>query len=92
MEEFEDVEVITLYGENGEESDFAVVDALRLENTNYLLVINIEQDENEDEVEACILKEVEEENSEIIYELVDEDDEFEKLIQLFQENDDFDLI
>ncbi len=92
MEEFEDVEVITLYGENGEENDFAVVDALRLEDTNYLLVINIEQDEEDEEVEACILKEIEEENSEVVYELVEEDEEFEKLIKLFQENDDFDLI
>ncbi len=92
MEEFDDVEVITLLGENGEESDFAVIDALRLEDINYLLIVNVEEDDEADEMEACILKEVEEENAEVIYELVEDDEEFEKLIKLFQENDDFDLI
>ncbi len=92
IEEFDDVEVITLFGEKGEEKDFAVVDALRLEEANYLLVVNIEQNEEAEEVEACILKEIEEENSDIVYELVEEDEEFEKLIELFQENGDFDLI
>ncbi len=91
-EEFDDVDVITLLGENGEENDFAVADALRLGDINYLLVINIEQNIEEEELEACILKEIKEENADVIYELVDDDDEFNKLIEMFQDSDDFDFI
>ncbi len=92
IEEFDDVEIVTLTGEDGEEYEFVVVDALRLEEANYLLVVNIDQDEEDEDVEACILKEVTEKNSEIIYEIVEEDEEFNKLIELFQENDDIELI
>lgn len=91
-DEFDDVEVITLIGEGGEENNFAVVDALRFEDINYLLVVNIEQDEDDEELEACILKEIQEEGSDVVYEIVEDDEEFEKLIEMFQENDDFDLI
>lgn len=91
-DEFDDVEVITLIGESGEENNFAVVDALRFEDINYLLAVNIEQEEENEELEACILKEIQEEGSDVVYEIVEDDEEFEKLIEMFQENDDFDLI
>ncbi len=89
--DFEEEMVITLIGENDEERDFSVIDALRLEDSNYLLVIDIEQDEESEELEACILKEVNEEDGSLIYEIVEEEEEFEKLIEMFQENDDFDI-
>ncbi len=92
MEEFEDVEIITLQGENGDENNFAIVDALRLGEVNYLLAVNVEEDIDAEEIEACILKEVKEEGTDVVYETIDDDEEFEKLIEMFQENDDFDLI
>lgn len=73
-------ELITFYNaETDEEIKFEVIDALDLEGQRYLLVADTDND-------AAILKEKELGNEEIIYDLVEEDSEFQKLTLMFMEN------
>lgn len=87
MDEYGDTyEVITITDEDGEQLDFFVIDAIDIENKKYLLVVST-QDYDEDEPEASILKEVSTEGDDIIYEFVEDDNEYNKALILFQDND-----
>ncbi|HHX61161.1 MAG TPA: DUF1292 domain-containing protein [Epulopiscium sp.] len=66
--------------ESGEEIRFEVVDSFDIEGQRYILVAD-----NDDQ--AAILKEVQIEEEEITYELIEDDDEFQKVALLFLESD-----
>ncbi len=87
----DDHDVITMLNENGEEKSFVVVDAVRKDLNNYLLVVDADEDVDEEEVNAVMLKEIREEEEELVYEIVEDEEEFERVIELFQENEDFDI-
>lgn len=76
--------------ETGEEVEFFVVEQTRINNMDYLLVT---EEQDDDEAEAYILKDIsktEDENA--IYELVENDSELEYVSAIFAEIlDDIDL-
>ncbi|MEW6182529.1 MAG: DUF1292 domain-containing protein [Bacillota bacterium] len=78
----EEIEVITLVDEDGEEHDFEVLDILEVDGTEYAILLPVE--EEEEAVEAIILKfSQDEEGNEI---LVDpEDEEWEKVADIWDE-------
>lgn len=92
---FEEDEIIIMVNDKGEEKEFAIIDAVRCGEGNYLLVADakpkIQDEEDDEELDAVILKELQEEDEQLIYEIVEEDKEFERVIKLFQENEDFDI-
>lgn len=95
MEGMEDLEdsynVITIKDENGEEVECMIIDSVESDGSNYLLIIESD-DVDEDEPEAMILKEVSEENDEVFYEPVLDDDEYNKIVALFSDsNSDYDF-
>lgn len=91
----EEFETIVLTDEDGNEVSLTVVDALEHNGNTYLLVFNeaeYNEDNPEDSAEASILKEVAEEGDEVIYEFIDDDEELQDIIELFQRNnDDFEM-
>lgn len=90
-EEMEEFEVITLTDENGTEVEFAIIDTVEMNGTSYILVLETELLEDEG-AEAMILKNVGEKGDEVNYELIEDDAEFDKVAELFQEaNDEYDV-
>lgn len=75
---------ITIKSEDGEEIGFFVLEQTRMNGMDYLLVTETE-DESED-AEAYILKDVSRgEDTEAVYEFVEDDNELEALAGVFSE-------
>ena len=72
---------IIFENEEGEEVSFFVIEQTMLAGVNYLLVA----ESGEDEAEAYILKEIEEEDGQTVYEMVEEEEELEALSKIFSE-------
>ena len=77
---------VTLVDENGKETEFEIVDSLVTENNEYFALIPTETAENidSDDGELVILKVVEE-NGEEFLEPIEDDDEFEKISEIFED-------
>lgn len=75
---------ITLTTEEGDCVDFYVLEETRISNMNYLLVTDAADDD--DEGECYILKDLSElEESEALYEFVEDDNEIDYLFKIFSE-------
>ena len=80
-EEMEEVDVVTLTDENGEEMDFVVLGETEMDGAIYYAMIPIEEGSDE----YVILKVVTDENGEDMLESVDDDDEFDKVADIFDD-------
>ena len=77
-------EKIVFIDEDGNEVEMYVVEETRINNVNYLLVTEDEGDE--EEAEAYILKDIsKEEDEEAVYEMVVEDSEIDYMGKVFSE-------
>ena len=77
-------EKITLQTEDGEFVDFYVLEETRINGMNYLMVTDSEDDEEDGE--CYILKDVSKaEDSDAVYEFVENDDELDYLDRIFTE-------
>lgn len=77
-------EKIVFIDEDGNEVEMYVVEETRINNVNYLLVMEDEGDE--EEAEAYILKDIsKEEDEEAVYEMVVEDSEIDYIGKVFSE-------
>ena len=77
-------EKIVFIDEDGNEVEMYVVEETRINNVNYLLVTEDEGDE--EEAEAYILKDIsKEEDEEAVYEMVVEDSEIDYIGKVFSE-------
>lgn len=75
---------IKLVDEEGTELEFSVIEQTRVNNTNYLLVTD--SGEEEEEINAFIVKDLSaEEDEEALYEIVEDEDEFEGVAKIFDE-------
>ena len=79
-------DIVTLVDENGNENEFEIVDSLVTENNEYFALIPTETAENldSDDGELLILKVVEEDGAEFL-EPIEDDDEFEKISEIFED-------
>ena len=76
-------EKITLQTDTGESVDFYVLEETRINGMNYLLVTDSEEEEDG---ESYILKDVSKaEDSDAVYEFVENDDEMDYLFKIFTE-------
>lgn len=76
-------EKIALQADTGEAVDFYVLEETRINGMNYLLVTDSEEDEDG---ECYILKDVSKpEDSEAVYEFVENEDEMDYLYRIFSE-------
>lgn len=78
-------ETLITTDEDGQDLDVVVIDSIRDGNATYLLVIEASQAEDDDP-EAIILKETKEENDEYVYDVLEDETEFERIAALFQDN------
>lgn len=77
-------EKIKFVDEEGTELEFSVIEQTRVNNTDYLLVTDSEDDE--EEINAFIVKDLSEpEDEDALYEIVEDDDEFESVAKIFDE-------
>lgn len=72
-------QTITFKNDDGEEILFTVICETRLNGANYLLV-----NENENDEESYILKEVGNDETDMVYEIVEDDGELESLARIFE--------
>ena len=80
-EELEEVDVVTLTDENGEELDFVVLGEAEIEGAVYMALEPVENPEGE----YVVLKKVEAEDGEIDLVTIDDDDEFERVSDFFED-------
>ena len=83
QEQFEE-KLITLQTDDGEDVDFYVLEETKINGMNYLMVTDAAEDEEEGE--CYILKDMSTpEETEAVYEFVEDDDELEYLFKIFTE-------
>ena len=85
----ETYEVVSIIDDDGVETDFFVVDGIETDGTRYMLVIKTDDFEL-DEPEAYLIKEIADEGDSYIYVPVDDDNEYQRVLVLLQENEDGD--
>ena len=80
-------ENVVLVDENGEEHEFALIDVIEVDGEEYTILEPLEADEDadEDQPEAIILKIGQDENGEEILYDIEDDDEWEMVAQKWQE-------
>lgn len=77
--------------EEGEQIPFYVIEQTTIAGKNYLLVTDSEEDEAQ-EAEAYIMREITDDDSQIVYELVEDDHELSAISKVFEELlDDIDI-
>ncbi len=86
----EELEVITMIDdETEEEIEFVIIDRKQMNGTEYILVVE-SKNADDDEADASILKVASETNDDITYSVIEDDDEFNAAVALF-ESDDYDV-
>ena len=81
-------DIVVLTDEEGVEHTFELVDTLDLDDNEYVALVTTLDDTNdilEDDGNLVIMKIVSEENGEEILEIIEDDDEFEKVSDIFME-------
>lgn len=82
MDQFIENEIYTLTDEDGNESEFQLIGKEELDGQTYIALIPLEDN---DDGSYVILKMAEDENGESIFVSIDDDDEFEKVANFFDE-------
>lgn len=82
---FENEEIFTLTDEDGVETDFEVVGSCEYEGGIYFAVIPLDGEDDDEKIEYTILKSAKDENGEDIFVTVDDDDEFDAVADIFED-------
>lgn len=83
-EEMESGDLFTLTDEEGNESQFALIGELELDGQEYLALIPADS-ENEEDDEYVVLKVTTDENGEEILVTIDDDEEFDRVADAFED-------
>jgi len=85
-EEFIGDEIFTLTDEEGNESEFELIASQEIDGTTYVALVPYEEGKDEDEEqEYVVLKMESDENGEDILVTIDDDDEFDKVADFFED-------
>jgi uncharacterized protein YrzB (UPF0473 family) len=79
-------DVITLTEEDGSQTDYCVMDAIDVDNVRYMLLVR-NDDVDSDEPEAYLFKETNEDDNDCYFEPVENEEEYNKVILLLQDED-----
>jgi hypothetical protein len=83
--------ILFTFEETGEKVEFAILGSTEYNKETYLLVVDNEELEL-DNITAYVLKAISTENDDVIYEIVDEDDELIPVSEMLMEQlDEFDI-
>lgn len=81
---------VTFITSDNEEVEFSVLEQTTINGKNYLLVVC---DEDEEEADALILKEVSNEEDDVVYDIVEDDIELNAVSSVFAELlEDYDIV
>lgn len=80
-----DPEIYTLTDEDGNELTFALLGTLEHEGNVYKALIPVDEDGKEESDEYVILKCTEDENGEEMLETIEDDDEFDRIADIFDD-------
>lgn len=81
----ENTNIISLTDEEGVERQFEVVTLLKVEDTEYAILYGIDESESEEDDSAVVFRIGKDEEGEDILEVVEDDEEFEKVAEVYQE-------
>jgi len=84
--EDEELDVITLVDDDNNETEFTVLDVLEVEGVQYAVLAQADCDEDDEEAEALIFKFIKDENGEDMLVDIEDDDEWEKVADIWQES------
>lgn len=79
----DDMEIITLYDEDGEETEFEVLGVINLEDKDYYILTPVDEADEED-AQAYIFRADTDENGEDILVEVEDDDEFKTVSEAWE--------
>ncbi len=94
QDQFEEdaLETVTMTDEDGSEVEFAIVDHVTCGTERYLLVVECDAMEDDEEADALLLKEVAIGTDDVTYEIVEDDAEFDRVAGLFaQKGEDYEV-
>lgn len=83
----EDEGILTFVDEEGNDVRFEVLDVVSMDEKEYLVVLPLDEENDEEEGNVLIL-EIKQEDGEEVYDTVVDDEEAEKVFKLFQEQND----
>lgn len=83
----ENDKIISFELDNGDEIEFEVLDQVVYNNCKYLLAVEADL-EDEEEAEGIILKQTGDEGDEFVYDLIEDEQEYLMVLELFRENTD----
>ena len=85
-EEFMGDEIFTLTDEDGNESEFELIASQEIDGTTYVALIPYDPEKKDnEEQEYVVLKLEADENGEDLLVTIDDDDEFEKVAEIFED-------
>jgi len=91
MSEDEKEDIIVLIGEDGEEVEFEHLDTVELNGNEYVVLLPMDEEENEEADEVVILKIDHNEDGEDSFITVDDDDELNNVFEEFKSRMDGDF-
>ena len=83
--EIYDPEIFTLTDEEGNELNFALIGSLEHEGEEYKALIPVDENGEETSEEYVILKCVTDESGEVLLETIEDDDEWERIADIFDD-------
>ncbi len=87
--DLEELEIVTLTDEDGVETEFAIIDTVEHNSSEYMLAVEAALIDDEDS-EAVIFKKSSDDDE--VYEIIEDDDEFNQIAELFQaSNGDYEI-
>jgi len=84
MSEDERDDIIVLIGEDGEEVEFEHLDTVELDGNEYVILLPLDEQDNEEVDEVVILKVDHNEDGEDAFVTVDDEDELNKVFEEFK--------
>ena len=86
-EEMETEGILTFVDEEGNDVRFEILDVVSMDEKEYLVVLPLDEEQDEEEGNVLIL-EIKQEDGEEVYDTVTDDEEAEKIFVKFQEQND----
>ena len=74
---------ITIIDDDGQEFELEVLDSLEMDGKSFMAFLPADMDENDPNFGMIILRVIEDENGDTLYESVDDDDELDKVYDEF---------
>lgn len=76
--------ILTFTDEEGKDVEFQILDTIAVDDKEYLVVLPIDEENEEDEDQGVVILEIKEEDGEEVYDTVVDEAEADKVFEIFQ--------